>query len=104
MTDQFRVGEFAELCNLPDWAARLNGVEVLIIEPARERKWKFCGRPMSGVAYIVSYDNEPRVACPPQYLRKRRPPIDTVDASDPYKVTNWNECPWWPEKLVRETR
>lgn len=99
MSDQFRVGEFAELCNFPGELARFNGVEVLIVELAAHREWRRVSDDVlcRGVAYLVSWEEYPECAIPPKYLRKRRKPIDTVDATTPNKITQWSDGPWKPE-------
>lgn len=98
MADPFRVGEIAELCNLPSDAARYNGYEVVIVELAKHRTWRGeNGEKLSGIAYVILFDANPFVACRPENLRKKSPPIDTVDTETPNKVTQWADVPWKPE-------
>lgn len=99
MADEFKVGEFAELCNLPPWSAQKNGTEVVIVELAAFRSWKNVdtGELQHGYAYIISFEHYAYVACRPEYLRKKSPPIDTIDSAEPNKKTQWADGPWKPE-------
>jgi len=99
MSEPFRVGEIAELCNLPPEAARYDGYEVVIVELAQHRTW--CGEygeKLSGLAYVILFDDR-LVACRPKNLRKRHKPIDTVDTEAPNKKTRWADGPWKPRSL-----
>jgi len=101
VSDPFRVGEIAELCNMPAELAQFNGTEVAILELAAHREWRMGnGKKTSGVAYIVFFQDAP-TACRPEHLRKKPPPIDTVDTEAPNKKTRWSEGPWQPKETSR---
>jgi hypothetical protein len=97
MTDQFKPGEIAELCNLAGREAIFNGTDVTIVEGLADRLIvsPLNGLPHRAVTYIIAFNEWKRVACPPEHLRRKKPPRDDLH------VVSWNTVPMWSPGRVR---
>lgn len=75
--EAFSVGEMATI-HMP--GTNMHGVECEVIEPARERSWKYFAdkSARTGIAYVVRFAGYERFVIRPNLLRKRGPPQDWV--------------------------
>lgn len=97
----FKVGEIAELRDIPFPMSRLNGEECEVIAPLEPRVVRNLLRVEElMVCYVIRLrDGHVCAAIPSQLKKKKNPP--EADASERNSIVSWEDCAWKPaEELV----